>query len=238
MAKKFKSGKCAHCLTFFHKITSDHVFPKSWYPVTTPPNIEKWQMPSCQNCNKKYGKIENDLLIRFGLCVDPTDYNSLGIADKALRALNPAYATNKKDRIARLKKREQIKREMFIYESTGSDYIVPGFGVENYPFQSQHHAINVNHEDLIAVCQKIIRGTQYALRKKFFPKNKKIEVFFFRESDTQLFSEMVAKYGVRYHRGPGINLGIAIPSDDLESAMYEIIIWGRFKYYGMILPKE
>lgn len=238
MAKKFKSGKCAHCQTFSKKPTSDHVFPKSWYPATTPKFMEKWQMPSCTRCNEKYGKIENELLIKFGLSVDPHDYNSLGISDKALRALNPIYAKNEKDRIARIKKREQIKNEIFKFDPTHTKSILPGFGIENYPYSIQPQAIGIDHDNLIAVCEKIIRGAQYALWKKLIPKDKKLEIFFIQDEKSQPFSEMVAKYGSRHHRGPGINLGIAIPYDDAEQAMYEIIIWGRFKYYGMIINKE
>jgi len=61
MGKKFSNCRCVHCLRFFKVLTSDHVFPVSWYPETTPDNLEKWQMPSCKKCNEKYGKI--DILI-------------------------------------------------------------------------------------------------------------------------------------------------------------------------------
>ena len=60
MAKVFKPCKCVHCLRYCDSPTSDHVFPKSWYPDTTPQNMEKWQIPSCENCNTEYSKIENE----------------------------------------------------------------------------------------------------------------------------------------------------------------------------------
>jgi len=71
MTKKFRETQCAHCLKYVDKATSDHVFPKSWYPSTTPKGVEKWQMPSCIECNSRMGKIENELLLKFGLCVSP-----------------------------------------------------------------------------------------------------------------------------------------------------------------------
>ena len=81
MSKKFTNTRCVYCLRFFKKLTSDHVFPKSWFPDTTPQNMEKWQIPSCENCNTEYSKIENDLLQRFGMCVDPDSIAAKGIAD-------------------------------------------------------------------------------------------------------------------------------------------------------------
>jgi hypothetical protein len=44
-------GKCVHCLQDPVELTWDHVLPVSWYPTTTPPNLEKWQIPSCWPCN-------------------------------------------------------------------------------------------------------------------------------------------------------------------------------------------
>ena len=51
-------GKCVHCLSDPVPRTWDHVFPESWYPDTTLRNIEKWEIPACQLCNREYGKSE------------------------------------------------------------------------------------------------------------------------------------------------------------------------------------
>ena len=59
------------CLADEVEITSDHVFPRSWYPDTTPANLEKWQMPSCRQCNADFGRMEEDLLLVLALCADP-----------------------------------------------------------------------------------------------------------------------------------------------------------------------
>lgn len=57
MAKNPDKGKCVHCLTDPVDRNWDHMFPKSWYPDTTPENLEKWQIPSCIACNARYGKL-------------------------------------------------------------------------------------------------------------------------------------------------------------------------------------
>lgn len=65
-----KVGKCVHCLRDPVELTSDHMFPKAWYPDTTPEDLEKWQIPSCFECNQRLGKLENDLLGRVALALD------------------------------------------------------------------------------------------------------------------------------------------------------------------------
>lgn len=108
MVKKFGAGRCVHCLKTCDTLTSDHVFPRSWYPETTPNDLEKWQMPACKKCNKKYGKIENYLLLRFGLCLDRNQEGAKGIPEKALRSINPKAGKNIKDSYHRQKIRQKI----------------------------------------------------------------------------------------------------------------------------------
>jgi hypothetical protein len=62
MAKVFTNTKCVYCLRFFEKLTSDHVFPESVYPDTTPENVRKIQVPACDECNQKFRKNEDELL--------------------------------------------------------------------------------------------------------------------------------------------------------------------------------
>jgi hypothetical protein len=110
MAKKLGPGKCVHCLKDVEERNSDHVFPASWYPDSTPPDLEKWQIPSCIPCNSGYGKLENDFLIKVGLCLDPNDLASKSIVETSLRALTAAAGRNPRDAQHRLNKSPTIDR--------------------------------------------------------------------------------------------------------------------------------
>ncbi|WFU18546.1 hypothetical protein [Bradyrhizobium sp. CB3481] len=101
MAKKPAKGRCVHCLKKGVERNWDHVFPKSWYPDTTAADFEKWQIPSCIACNDRYGKLERDLIGRLGLALDASNSASAGLADKALRAINPDAAKSEGDAAAR-----------------------------------------------------------------------------------------------------------------------------------------
>jgi hypothetical protein len=111
MAKRPGPGKCVHCLKDVKERNWDHVFPASWYPESTPGNLDKWQIPSCISCNSAYGRLEEDLLCRVGLCLDPYVPASQSIVKKALRSMNPAAARNQRDAKHRLNKRRQILSE-------------------------------------------------------------------------------------------------------------------------------
>ncbi len=99
MAKKPDPGCCVHCLQFHDELTWDHVFPESWYPGTTPEDLEKWKIPACLPCNKDYGRIEEDLLIKLGLCIDPKNPRGAGIAFKTVRALRSDFGRNDRNNI-------------------------------------------------------------------------------------------------------------------------------------------
>src|ERR1700680_4718573 len=107
-AKKLGPGKCVHCLQEVEERNSDHVFPLSFYPDSTPPNLEKWQIPSCIPCNSDYGKLEQDLSLKVGLCLDPFDPASASIVQKALRSLKPAAARDTRDARHRHHKRQKL----------------------------------------------------------------------------------------------------------------------------------
>ena len=98
MAKRPNPRRCVHCLKNVEDLTRDHVFPKAWYPANTPQNLERWTIPSCRKCNEEYGRLEEDLLFRLGMCLDPEDAKSSGIADKVLRAIDPECATTPKEK--------------------------------------------------------------------------------------------------------------------------------------------
>lgn len=111
MVKKPKSGRCVHCLQKVDNLTRDHVFPSAWYPDNTPENVQRWTIPSCKKCNEEYGRLEEDLLLRLGMCISPEDAKSSGITDKVLRSIDPQYTKDRTEKRIRERKREKIKKK-------------------------------------------------------------------------------------------------------------------------------
>ncbi len=161
MAKSVGAGRCVHCLKVVQERNWDHVFPESWYPETTPPDIAKWKAPSCIRCNRDYGKIEQDLLIIFGLCLDPNHPDTKGIAKKALRSIKPEYGRDRKDRRARERKLEKTLRELTIFQSIPDHGIFPNFGPLQPPSTEGYIGLPLPKHQIERLAEKIVRGVAF-----------------------------------------------------------------------------
>ena len=149
MAKKFKNIKCVYCLEDFEQLTSDHVFPKSWYPETTPLNMKKAQVPCCFKCNQKYSAIEQRILELMGVCLEPGDAMSLGIPEKAIQSIKPEFAKTRKEREIRKRKKKKLLTSMKSASHGILQHCVPGFGNQwGYPIEALSY-IPVPSYDLI-----------------------------------------------------------------------------------------
>jgi hypothetical protein len=161
MAKKPLPGKCVHCLREPVPRTWDHVFPESWYPDTTPAGIAKWKIPSCVQCNNEYGKIEQDLLLRIGLCLDWQTLETSGIAPKGLRSINPKYAKNERDAHYRAAKREQLLRQLRKGNDFPHDAIYPNLGEKWGRPSEQQIIVPIPASSVRRLGEKIVRGIFY-----------------------------------------------------------------------------
>lgn len=236
MAKKFPPGRCVHCLEGFDSLTSDHVFPDSWYPETTPENLEKWQMPACTECNRIHGRMENDLLLRFGLCIDPEEHKSLGIAHKALRSVDPTQAKKAKDGEHRLKRRHKVMRSLISPDSIPEEAIFPNFGKhEGFPSEDQP-GVPIAHSDLVMLGEKLVRGITYVVDGRFIENDHKVEVFFIRDDAAAPIVAQLQKHGTIYEREPGIKVTRVVPHDMPTSALFSIEIWGKLRMYAAVQP--
>ena len=236
MAKKFNNTRCIYCLKHFEILTSDHVFPKGWYPDTTPQNLEKWQVPACEECNTKYSKIEGELLQKIGMCVAPDQLAALGIANKALRSLNPKHARNPIDRRCREKNRDKMVRSMIPAVRSPLESIVPGFGFYPGVDPFEQYAIPVSKNSLDLFGEKLIRCFTYKIHTRFIEADHKVSVWIAHEEHAKPLIETLRQYGAEYHQGPGIKIRAAYTPEDPISGAFEIIILGKLHLYGMILP--
>ena len=235
MSKKSKQRRCVHCLGWFSDLTDDHVFPESWYPDTTPKEMPKWKVPSCKSCNSNLGKIEEDLMLRLGLCVDPASTKASGISEKVLRALDPDAAHDERDKYFRQKTREKILKEMETLPEVPTG-ILPNFGPKNKS-SNGYFGNKIPEGELKTLGKKIIRGHQYVIEKKYIENDYSIEIFFVNNKDVQKVINLINHHGKKYYRGPGLTIVHAVASEDNMVALYMIEIWGQ-KIYGAVIKRE
>jgi hypothetical protein len=235
MAKAPPSGRCVHCLTYFNELTWDHVFPESWYPETTSEKHEKWKIPSCDGCNKQYGKIEEELLLKLGLCLDPTDANSKGIVQKVLRALNPEYGKNGRDSKMRFDKKMKILNSAFWGENIPTEGRYPKFD-RPHGTDIEEMAVLIQAEHFRKLAEKIVRGITYLELNRFIEKPYSIDFSVLPENGAHDIQASLDRFGSVAEIQPGIKIKKAFASDSLSSLFY-IEIWGRLSMYAFVTNK-
>lgn len=238
MAKGPGSGICTYCLTYSEKRTWDHVLPLSWYPDTTPRDIEKWKVPACKECNQRFGRIEEKLLVRLGLCLDPRIISSLGISHKALRAVSPQFAKNERDRKARQRDREKLLKETIYFERLPAEGILPHFGPQPGLVYHGYHAVLLDPEKLRSYTEKLVRGMSVVLDGRLLDVKYEIEPYEAVKQDGTV--EIDRRFGGRfrtYHRGFGFVVRRLVAKGD-KGWLYEFTIWQRLRLYAFVCLRD
>jgi len=238
MAKRPKPGKCVHCLRDHVERNWDHVFPESWYPDTTPPNLYKWQIPSCIPCNSQLGKIEDEFLGLVALCLDPNAPASRGIVQKALRAMNPDAATTPADRKARASLARRVRGHLLEGQAIPPEGIYPTLGEKWGRSAGQGVAVRIPAESFRRLTEKIVRGIFFIEDKKYIEPPYRVEFFALDDLGAQPARELVNRFGVTYAREPGVIVRRAVVPEDGISSIFEIEFWGQFKTHASVTNEE
>ncbi len=150
-----QGARCVHCLQPFHAMpkeaqTEDHAPPNSWYRAGA--GINRVTVPACTVCNRRLGKLEELLGIRFGLCLNRDDPRAGEIAQTARRAIAPEYGHNERDQHARRNLRNRIEA---VISEPGS---VARSVVPNFPARSPNSRfIPIAPPELASFTEKMVR---------------------------------------------------------------------------------
>ncbi len=234
MAKRPPPGLCVHCLGFFDELTWDHVFPRGWYPETTSSNLGKWKIPSCLQCNALHAESEGELLVRLGLCVDPDSPDSAGIADKALRALNPSVARDSRDARARGAHRQTIFEQSFRGVGIPTQGIYPGFGFHPGVAAAEQVAFRFSRKALNRLAEKIVRGITYLQDRRLIKPPCRIELYALDSDGATPVREILKRWGQEFRREPGIAVRRTASWDEFAQTVYEIEIWHKLYVYASV----
>ena len=159
MSKPPGPGQCVHCYQEVETRNWDHVLPVSWYPDSTPTNMEWWKVPSCTTCNKEYGKLERELLGTIGLCLDSSDPEISSVVDKALSSIDPERASCRKDRRAREREREKLLEKIQKVKDIPLESVYPNF--EARGASNEHITMPVPKDGIERMARKIVKGVLY-----------------------------------------------------------------------------
>jgi hypothetical protein len=227
-------GRCVHCLKEVEERNSDHVFPKSWYPDSTPADIEKWQIPSCIPCNSEYGKLEQDFLIKIGLCLDPYDPASASIVERALRSVKPTAARSPRDARHRLGRGQRILAEALHGEQIPDHGIFPGLGDRWADIPGERSAILIPKRSFERITEKIVRGIYYIEDGVYIAPPFSISFFALPDGGVPEWNDPLDRWGKIYAREPGVLVRRALAHEDRMSSLFEVTFWTQFKTYATV----
>ena len=229
------AGQCVHCFTQSNSLTWDHVFPKGWYPPTTPPNLEKWKVPACLKCNREYGVLEEDLFTVIALCLDPDDIDTKALVDKALRSIDPSAGRDGKDKKKRAQRRHRVYSQFVLPDQVPEHAVYPNFGRRD---DGEVGGIRIRARYLHKLCEKMVRGITYIEDKQLIRDPYRVHFFALDDEGARPIVSMLQTYGKQYAREPGVEIYRAVAREDGISSAYAITIWRRLKMYAVVDARD
>ena len=145
---------CAYCGAVIQRPTKDHVFPRAWYPTTTPPKLKKWTVPSCAACNNAKSRLESYCRRALAACVDTNSVHAKGIWEPAFRGIKPSAARDEADRGHRQRAFESFQHQIIPARRIDSARIAY-FSQAN---SSGRLGLNVNWEMVTRLMTLFVRG--------------------------------------------------------------------------------
>ncbi len=224
----------------YEQRTGDHAIPVSWYPDAVPPDLEKWQAPACLGCNGKLGEVENRILQDFRLALDPNSVEASGVANKAIKAIDPDQAKTPRDRGAREKAREHLFTRLEAASELPMEDL-SGVSLSEVPASDSASAfIGPSAADLDLVISKIARGLVWALcDERFIEETHRIEVQPARSADSDRASQRWRWYlhtqGRIHERGPGVVVRIVVQPTTDKIAL-ELTLWRASTFLVFVSP--
>lgn len=237
MAKRPPIGKCVHCLRDPVERNWDHVFPASWYPDSTPENIEKWKVPSCLQCNATLGRVESEFLSLIALTLDPHAPAAQGIPAKVLRSLKVEAARSEADARARAAAGKRIVSSIY-RGPIPEESVYPTAGEKAARGQSDPIPLLIPAEGFRRITEKIVRGITYVDSGRYIEPPHSVQFYALRDEHTAELREVLTKYGTTLARGPGIVIRKAIAVEDGVSGLFEIEFWGQVKLHASVTTEN
>lgn len=215
------TGRCVHCLRVSESLTYDHGFPASWYPDSTPRNVQHWTAPSCPKCNNELGRLERDFFIRTVLCIDPRKDAVAGLAGKALRSLGLGVGElSALDKSHRERLGAKLRAELMPFSEVAErPGVIPGLG----PYEDSPWVVPIPWASLAIIAGKMARVCEHKLDGRLVSSPYGIRT----SVDTAggLLPDVLLPFAKIFDFGPGLKIARLTAVDDPLFVRYWISIW-------------
>jgi len=155
-----------------------------------------------------------------------------------LRAYDPRYGKNHKDRKIREAKRRKLLEKMMHGDDIPNQGIYPGLGERWNRDRKDQVALTIPKRYVDRLGIKIVRGIAFLEDGIFVEDDYEIEPYAVEADGAKVFEDAIAQHGHSFSRGPGIVVDRAVAEEDGISSIYKITIWGQLIMYLSILPRD
>jgi TonB family protein len=165
-----RDGRCIYCLGLFPKVqmTTGCVPAKSWYWKPMPSTVQAWEAPCCRGCNNDLSRVESDLLIRLGLCINPFTDEVAEVASTARPALGlDAANLPGKEKGRRGLIRAKVRADLMAYGEVAETAVSISGLVLQPGNVSESPVLSIPYSDLSKIAEKFGRGCEYKLRNRY-----------------------------------------------------------------------
>jgi hypothetical protein len=232
-----KKRTCAYCgrETVPEK---EHVFPESWYPSTTPENLDKVHVPSCHACNRRWRETEEHFAFDVWLGLSPEYEEVKGVVDSFIRSFSIARGQNAPDARKRMKKALALQRTMlWVDPRPGAPRRV--VRLESGVFAPRSPARRLQPKVRSGMAEKFIRGLHYAETEQCLPTDLTVETCQARghmmvpsESDAE-FWNFVDVVPLDRSVAPAFLYGRV---HTLERSAWRFLLWGQVTLLAFASP--
>lgn len=225
---------CIYCLEEFpkEKLTVDHVIARSWFPNDTSP-VEKWKVPSCQQCNNVKSFHEGEILFKAAWCMDPSDKTVAHIIDKAKRAIDPKCSTSAKDAMHRLNRKYALGRDVRDINRIRSASILPAFF--GNAAKGSKTGIMIPADSLNNVVIMWMRGIYFCHFEQNIPEAAELNSYFVSDKVADEAFSDILKHATHLQKGPGVEVFIwHVEENGQAMTNFAFNIWNNFRAYGTV----
>jgi len=243
MGKRKKRNKsdtiCIFCLARPSE-EGEHVFPKSWYPSTTPPTVQRVVVPVCGICADEFEVAERKFSLPLLTMLDTANPDGASVVETLQRSWQFERAPSLKESVRRIQRHQSIMRQIK-YKVRSPDnpspwqFYVPvrspaGLHVMAAP------TLTLEHKVTAKICEKFVRGLHYHELGVPLPIETPIKVRWpddlnpeFRAAYRQLPLNSSLAPGLRYR----------VIRDD-KSSFWVFYLWGQIEFTAFAgkMPSE
>lgn len=182
--------------------------------------------------------MEQELLIRIGLCIEPDSQEASGVVLKVLRSLDPSLARNERDRSARKAKRDKILGQVLTGDDIPDTGVYPRFEEKWQRPREDQVALTIPANSVRRLTEKIVRGIFYVEDRKFVEEPWSIDFYALRDGDSAPIISILDRFGTEYAREPGIVVRRVVTPEDGLSSIFSIEIWRALVMYAIVTGPE